>query len=134
MGATVIHCVIINVMAIVIEYFVIRTRFRPRLLLLRVILANLLSVMIGTIVIYTIPELIGGAVARPDDYVYDAYDQFALGVGLLCLFVTNVLIETPAYLIGAKSDKSFLQLVPIIFIANLITNVPVVLIYMMVVS
>ena len=126
MGATLLHVVFINIAAIVIEYFIIKAKFKGRRLILRVILANLISVLIGTIVVYTVPELIGGAVAKPDDYIYSNYDKFALGVGLFCLFLTNVIIETPAYLFGLKMDKSIWSLITIILTANLITNIPVI--------
>ena len=131
MGATFLHIVFINVGAIILEYFIIRTKFKGRLLILRVVLANLISVLVGTIVVYSIPELVGGAVARPDTYVFSSFDQIALGFGLLCLFLSNVIVENPAYLIGLKKDKSTIwPLIKIILLANLITNVPVVIIYL----
>ena len=134
MGATLVHVVIINFLAIIVEYFFIKPRYNGRYLLLRVIVANLISVVIGTIVVYSLPELIGGAVARPDDYTYSNYDRFAISIGMIGLFISNVAIETPAYLIGLKIDKGIWGLIKIILVANLITNIPVVLIYLLIMS
>lgn len=135
MGATLLHVIFINIIAIVVEYVIIKKRFRSSNLMLRVILSNLISVLAGTIVIYTIPELIGGAVGRPDDYVYTSYDRFAMAVGLICLFLSNVLIETPAYLVAAGAEKKdVLRLISLILVANLVTNIPVIIIYMVFVS
>lgn len=134
MGITLLHVVFINFGAIVVEYIIIRTRFKGSMLLLRVILSNLISVIVGTIVVYSIPEIIGGAVGRSDTYVYTSYDKFALGVGLACLFLSNVIIEIPAYLVGIKIDKDSLRLISLILVANLVTNIPVVFIYMVFVN
>ncbi len=134
MGATFVHVVIINVLAIIVEYFFIKSRYNGRYLLLRVIIANLISALIGTIIVYSLPELIGGAVARPDTYIYSNYDRFAMSIGMIGLFISNVAIETPAYLIGLKIDKGIWRLITIILIANLITNIPVVFIYMLIMS
>ena len=134
MGATFLHIVFINVLAIIIEYFIIKRRFKGKALILRVIIANLISVLIGTIVVYTVPELLGGAIARPDTYTYSNYDKFALGFGLFCLFLTNVIIEAPAYLFGLKMGKFIRPLIKTILLANLITNIPVVFIYLWVMN
>lgn len=134
MGATLVHVVIINFLAIIIEYFFIKSKYNGRYLLLRVIVANLISVVVGTIVVYSLPELIGGAVGRPDTYIYSNYDRFAMSIGMIGLFVSNVAIETPAYLIGLKIDKGIWKLIAIILIANLATNIPVVFIYMLLMS
>jgi hypothetical protein len=132
MGATLLHVIFINIFAIGVEYAILKRRFHASKLMLRVILSNLLSVLAGTIVIYTIPELIGGAVGRPDDYIYTNYDKFAMAVGLVCLFLSNVLIETPAYIVAAGVKmKDVWRLISLIFVANLVTNIPVIAIYML---
>ena len=134
MGATFVHVVIINVLAIVIEYFLIKPKYQGRFLLVRVIGANLVSVVVGTIVVYSVPEMIGGAMARSDTYVFNNYDRFALCIGLVGLFLSNVAIETPAYLIGQRIDKNVWKLVKRILVANLITNIPVIFIYLLIMS
>ena len=131
LGATILHVVLINLFAIAAEFYIIRSSFAGRYLLLRVIMANLFSVIVGTIVVFSLPELIGGAMGRPDDYIYTNYDRFAMSIGLTGLFISNVLLETPAYLIGLKFDRSIWPLIRIIFIANLITNIPVVAVYLL---
>ena len=130
LGATILHVIFINVGAIIIEFFIIKRKFNGRFLLLRVIMANLISVLAGTIVVFTVPEWIGGAVGRPDSYTYSNYDMIAMGLGLFALFISNVIIETPAYLFGQKLDRSAWSLMRTIFIANLITNIPVVIVYL----
>jgi len=130
LGATFFHVIVINILAIIIEYAIIKRRYKGSKLMLRVLLSNLISVIIGTIVVYNIPDLIGSGLGKPDDYIYTNYDKFALGLGLLGLFLSNVIIETPAYLIGIRVDKDISKLITIIFVANLVTNIPVVLIYM----
>jgi hypothetical protein len=135
LGATIIHVVIINIIAIFVEYAIIKRRFRDSKLMLRVVLSNLISVVVGSIVIYAIPDLMGAAIDKPDSYIYNNYDKLAVGAGLACLFLSNVLIETPAYLIGTTIvRKDVFGLISVIFLANLVTNVPVVLIYMLFVN
>ncbi|HAS39637.1 MAG TPA: hypothetical protein DCS93_04120 [Microscillaceae bacterium] len=131
LGIAIIHVFIINFLAIIVEYLIIKPKYNGQYLLLRVIIANLISVIVGTIVVFSLPELIGHAIVRPDDYIYNNDDRFALVMGLIGLFISNVFLETPAYLIGLKIDKRAWKLVKKIFIANLITNIPVVVIYLL---
>ncbi|MEQ8477836.1 hypothetical protein [Fulvivirga sp.] len=134
LGATFLHVVIINVLAIVVEYYFIKRRYYGSRLLLRVVLANLISVLIGSVIVLSVPELIGGATARPDSYEYNNYDKFAMLIGLICLFLSNVLVETPAYLFGIKISNETWNLINLILIANLITNIPVIIIYFLVIN
>lgn len=134
LGATIIHITIINVFAIIVEYLIIKTRYPGKRLLVRVIIANVVSVLAGTIVMLKIPDTIGGRFGAPDTYVYTLHDKISFAVRLSFLFITNVLIETPAYFFGLKVDKGFWQLIAVIFLSNVITNIPVLLIYLLFMS
>lgn len=131
LGATLFHIIFINIFAIIVEYLIIKRRYKGTRLLQRVIVSNLISLFIGIIVIYSIPDSIGGALARPDDYDYSNQDKLALAIRVFFLFLSNVIIETPAYVLGYKIENQFWRLVTIIFIANLVTNIPVLLIYLL---
>ena len=134
LGATIMHVFVINIIAILTEYLIIKRQYEGNRLILRVILANLISVVAGTFVVYLIPSAIGHPIAKPDDYIYTAQDQYALGLGLLVLFLSNVLLETPAYFIGLQRGYNRRKLLLTIFVANLVTNIPVCLIYLIVTS
>ena len=129
-GATLLHIAVINFMAIFIEYKIIKRKYVGSRLKLRVVMANLISVLAGTFVFYMIPENMNVMLAQMDQPDYVFWNKVALGLALLGLFLTNVIVETPAYLIGNKIDRSTRRLLGTIFLANLITNIPVVLIYL----
>ena len=95
------HVTVINVIAIIFEYFFIKKRHDINRLAIRTIMANVTSLIVGLILLLWIPNIMGGNIERTDSAM-TSFDKISLVAGLLGLFVANVAIEYPAYIIGYK--------------------------------
>jgi hypothetical protein len=128
-GIGLLHVTIINIVAIFIEYSFIKKRHKIDKLIFRTILANLISLVIGLLVLVLIPDYMGGNIMRTDSPMTN-FDRISLVAGLSGLFLVNVAIEYPGYIIGYKTNGSlFLGIFKTVLFANLLTNIPVFILY-----
>lgn len=128
-GIGLLHVTVINIAAIFIEYYFIKNRHIINRLLLRTVLANLISLIIGLFVLVSLPDYMGGNIMRTDSGMTN-FDKLTLAFGLFGLFLANVIIEFPAYLMGYKMNKAEVQnLFKTVLFANLLTNIPVFIVY-----
>ena len=128
-GLGLAHVTVINIFAIVFEYTFIKKRHCIDNLALRAIVANLISLIAGLIVLLWIPNLIGGNIGRADGEMI-LIDKISLFSGLFGLFLANVVIEYPAYIIGLNArSRMTLGLFKTVLIANVFSNIPVFILY-----
>lgn len=123
------HVTFINLFAIIIEYNILKNRTQINRVGLRTILANLTSLIAGLIALVLIPESMNGNIFEMDGDL-SSYDNFTLAVGLLGLFLVNVAIEFPVLIVGQNFSKEMkLKIFNVVLFANLLTNLPVFLLY-----
>lgn len=128
-GLGLFHVTIINIVAILIEYYFINKRHRINKLAIRTIFANLLSLVVGLFVLVLIPDYMGGNIMHTESPLSN-FDKVSLMMGLFGLFLANVIIEFPAYLIGQKGEKlQSASLFRTVLFANLLSNIPVFVLY-----
>ena len=128
-GAAVFNVVAINFLAMFIEYQIIKRRHTIPRLITRVVLANLSSVLIGTILFLFIPEEINQIFRNTEQYDFIIQNDIGFIVALWVLFFSNVMVEMPAYFIGRTWEWDNRKLISTVFLANLVTNIPVILFY-----
>ena len=129
-GLGLIHITLLNLIAIVIEYAFINSRVPRNRNLLRSIIANLLSVLIGFFVIITVPDFLGSENLGHAEPELSRYDYFTLVIALIGCFLVNVLVEYPVYIFRSKVNKR--RMFFAVLIANFISNIPVFVLYMMI--
>ncbi len=117
----------LNFFAIMVENMILKSRYKYHRVLLRVIIANIVSVFAGLVVLYWIPEVMGANIQHSEG-VEGSYNLFGLFMGIIGMFIANVLVEWPVYLINANFKEAFIILWQVFF-ANLISNIPVFLLY-----
>jgi hypothetical protein len=128
-GIALFHVSIINVIAIIVEYFFIKRRHNIDWLLLRTIFANLISLLVGLFVLWLIPNSIGSNIFQTEVSLTN-FDRISLAFGLGGMFLANVIIEFPAYIIGRKTNRlAVIQVFKTVLFANLLTNIPVLFLY-----
>lgn len=123
------HVTFINIFAIIIEYNILKNRTQINRVGLRTILANLTSLIAGLVALVLIPESMNGNIFEMDGNL-TPYDSFTLVIGLLGLFLMNVAIEFPVIIVGQQFPKEMkLRIFNVVLFANLLTNLPVFLLY-----
>lgn len=126
-GVGFIHVTIINLVAIAVEHHYLKRKLRLKGLKLRVILANCLSLVMGLVAMLTLSDVLPGVITRLGMDFYDFEDRLALLPSLLTLVVVNIVVEMPAYLFDQGENRARIALE--VFKANLITNIPIVVLY-----
>ena len=128
-GAAILNVVGINFLSMFIEYQIIKRRHTIPRFITRVVLANLSSVLIGTILFFLIPEKINQIFRNTEQYDFIIQNDIGFIVALWGLFFSNVMVEMPAYFIGRAWEWDNRKLISTVFLANLVTNIPVILFY-----
>lgn len=121
------HVTLINLVAISVEYKYLKRRLNLKGMLLRVILGNCLSLVLGLVAMLTISDLLPGDITRLGMEFYDVEDRIAMLPSLLGLVVVNIAVEIPAYLLDQSENRK--HIAKEVFKANLITNIPIVILY-----
>jgi hypothetical protein len=126
LGISLLHVTALNIFAIVFEYWYIKRKHKISRLLLRSIVSNVLSLAAGLFVLYFIPDLMEGNIMRSDAEMNN-HDRLSMVLGLTGLFLANLAVELPVYLLGKRTGKA--SLTKTVFAANLISNLPVFFFY-----
>lgn len=126
-GMAILHIILLNFLAIFLEYSVIKKRETHKRILLRTMIANLASVLAGIFVFLRIPDLWGVNLESASLELHGIRDFLAILAGLTGMFIANVLIEYPFQFIGSRSHagRMFIS----VLYANLLSNIPVVILY-----
>lgn len=128
-GFAMLHVVIINFIAIAVEFWIIKRWYKVRRLLLKVLTANLVSVLVGVYVMLVYPDFIVEQFIDPLEYrqTHSLRELEALrmlaGIGLL--FVANLMIEFPVYLLGKGREQKAIKVFLVVLLANVVTNLPI---------
>lgn len=126
-GMAMLHIVLLNLLAIAIEFGVIKKRETHKRILLRTIIANLASVLAGVMVLLWIPDLLGVNIESTEPELDSSRDRLALVAGMAGMFLVNVLIEYPFHIIGSRSHAG--RMFMTILYANFFSNIPVFILY-----
>ncbi|MEL6534060.1 MAG: hypothetical protein AAFQ98_01545 [Bacteroidota bacterium] len=126
-GVGLLHVTVINVLAITFEYYYLKKKLNQDRLLLRTILANLISLAAGILVMFTLSDLLPGNISKLGMEYSSMEDRMAMIPSLAGLILANICLEIPAFLI--RQDAEILKVTKHVIIANLITNIPIVILY-----
>ena len=126
-GASLFHAVFINIFVIMFEYRYLSLRLNMNRVLLRTIIANIISVLVGLIAFYASSSLVPGNVEHLGGDFPDSADKWALIPAMIALIATNILLELPAFLVAQK--LGWRKIVKPVVVANLITNIPIAMLY-----